>query len=434
MANEDRSTRYQRLRRRAATATALVDGALLAGALASGLSRALADALAASDTPALIATAAFVLTLVGARTVLILPIAFAADVALGRRYGRPRTSIVHWFAGYVWRAVLLAAALASAALVIQAAAWWSPTNWWAWAAVVLAAAVLGGAALVPVLASRSASAVVPLGRADLEARLTSLARRAGAPGVQVFQWRVGQPGSGTALLVGMGPSRRILVADTVLETHSDDEVEVIVAHELAHYRRADTWWSAAASAGAAALGLYAAARLLPVAGGAFSLAGPADTAALPLVALVWGAVAAAVAPLVNMVSRAQERRADRDALTWTGNAPALVRTLKRLSAAHLVEDRPPSWAEALFYRHPAVADRIAAAERWGAANSQFTIHNSQTAGPEPGARSPEPGHGNCGRFLPVGLTMLEAVSQFEQRAIAPRPAQPAAVPLGARQT
>ena len=53
MANEDRSTRYQRLRRRAATATALVDGALLAGALASGLSRALADALTASDTPAL---------------------------------------------------------------------------------------------------------------------------------------------------------------------------------------------------------------------------------------------------------------------------------------------------------------------------------------------------------------------------------------------
>jgi Zn-dependent protease with chaperone function len=95
-------------------------------------------------------------------------------------------------------------------------------------------------------------------------------------------------------------------------------------------------------------------------------------------ALVSGGVAAAVAPLVNLVSRAQERRADRDALAWTGNAPALVRTLKRLSAAHLAEDHPPGWAAAFFNRHPGVADRIAAAESWGAANSQFTSHNSQS--------------------------------------------------------
>jgi len=378
VANEDRSTRYQRLRRRAVAATALVDGALLVGVLTSGLSRALTDTLDDTGMPAPFATAAFVLALAAARTVLILPIAFVTDVVVGRRYGRMPPSALHWGTGFLGRAVVLAAALTGAALVIQLAAWWSASNWWAWAAVVLSAAVLCGAAVVPALAARSASGVVPLGRADLEARLTALARRAGAPGVPVLQWRVGRRGSGTALLVGMGRSRRILIADTVLDTHSDDEVEVIVAHELAHHRRADTWWSAAAAACAGTLGLYAAARVLPVAGGTFSLAGPSDPAALPLMALVSGGVAAAVAPLVNLVSRAQERRADRDALAWTGNAPALVRTLRRLSAAHLVEDRPPGWAEALFHRHPAVAERITAAETWGAANSQVTSHKSQS--------------------------------------------------------
>ena len=367
MANEDRSTRYQRLRRRAVAATALVDGVLLVGVLASGLARALTGTLGTTGTLALFATAAFVLALAAARTVLILPIAFVTDVVVGRRYGRKPPSPLHWITGFLGRAAVLAMTLTGAALVIQLAAWWSPSNWWAWAAAVLSAAALGGAAVVPALAARSASAIVPLGRADLESRLIALARRAGAPGVPVFQWRVGRRGSGTALLVGMGPSRRILVADTVLDTHSDDEVEVIVAHELAHHRRADTWWSAAAAAGAGALGLYAAARVLPVVGGAFSLAGPSDPAALPLIALVAGGVAAAVAPIVNLVSRAQERRADRDALAWTGNAPALVRTLRRLSAAHLVEDRPPGWAVAFFNRHPGVAERIAAAENWSEA-------------------------------------------------------------------
>ena len=375
MANEDRSTRYQRLRRRAVAATALVDGVLLVGVLTSGLSRTLTDTLDTTGMPAPFAVSSFVLALAAARTVLILPIAFVTDVVVGRRYGRVPPSLLHWSTGFLERAVVLGTALTGAALVIHLAAWWSPSDWWAWAAIVLSAAALGGVAVMPALAGWPASGIVPLGRADLEARLTALALRAGAPRVPVFQWTVGRRGSSTALLVGMGPSRRILVADTVLDTHSDDEVEVIVAHELAHHRRADTWWSTLAAAGAGALALYAAARVLPVVGGALSLAGPSDPAALPLIALVAGGVAAAVAPLFNLVSRAQERRADRDALAWTGNAPALVRTLKRLSAAHLVEDRPPSWAGALFHRHPAVADRIAAAENWSESVPQ-------TAGPE----------------------------------------------------
>ena len=149
-----------------------------------------------------------------------------------------------------------AAALAGAALVIQAAAWLSPSAWWAPASVVLAAAIVGAAALVPALAARSAAELAPIRRADLAERLTALAARAGAGGVPVLEWKVGPRSAGaTALLAGFGPSRRILVTDAVLDTHADDEVEVIVAHELAHHRRGDAWWTAAMAAGALALGL-----------------------------------------------------------------------------------------------------------------------------------------------------------------------------------
>ena len=277
-----------------------------------------------------------------------------------------RVALVHWFGAYLWRAVVLAAALAGAALVIQVAAWWSPAAWWALAAAVLAAAIAGrgGAGTRPGRAlGRGAGADWPrraCGAAD-RAGGTGRSRRRAGP--RSGSWARGLPAP-PRCWSAFGPSRRILVTDAVLDTHADDEVEVIVAHELAHHRRGDAWWTAAMAAGALALGLYAAARVLPLAAGAFALQGPGDAAALPLVALVCGGVAALLAPLVNLASRAQERRADRDALAWTGNAPALVRTLKRLSAAHLTEDRPPGWSVAFFHRHPAVAERIAAAEAW----------------------------------------------------------------------
>ena len=365
MANEDKSTRYQRQRRRATVATAALDAAFLAVVLATGLSRALADAATAAWSPAPAATVAFVLALLAARTVLILPVAYSSEVVHERRYGRARGTVVRWFGAYLWRAVVLAVPLVAAALVVQASAWWSPSAWWVLASMGLAAAVVCGAALVPAMVGRSAVDLAPVRRADLAARLTALAARAGAGGLPILEWKVGPRASGaTALLAGLGPSRRILVTDVVLDTHADDEVEVIVAHELAHHRRGDAWWTAAMAGGVLALGLYAAARALPLVAETFALRGPADPAALPLIALVCGAVAAMSTPIVNVLSRAQERRADRDALRWTGNAPALVRTLKRLTATHLAEDRPPGWAEVFFQRHPGVLERIAAAERW----------------------------------------------------------------------
>jgi STE24 endopeptidase len=365
VANEDRSTRYQRQRRRAALAGAAVDVVLLAGVLATGAARALADSAAGAAGDAA-GTAVFVAALVAIRAALTWPITFVSEVVHERRYGRTRGSLLQWWVGQLWRTVVLTGVLAVAALVVRAAAWWSPAAWWGWAAVAMSIAIVAAAAFVPSLASRSGTGLSPLRRGDLAARLAALAERAGAPGLPVYEWRAAHGMHGVpAMLAGLGPARRILVSDTLLETHSDDEVEVVVAHELAHHRRGDAWWSAALAAAATALGLYASARLLPAAAAPLGLSGPSDTAALPFIALVCGGVAAALAPLANLVSRYQERRADRDALKWTGNAPALVRTLKRLSAEHLAEDRPSFLAHAFFSRHPAVAERIAAAEEWG---------------------------------------------------------------------
>ena len=362
MANEDKSTRYQRGRRRVAVWTVLVDMAVLAAAAWVGWR--MQTEGAGVTGPAVPRTMLFVLGICVVRFLAILPLAYHAEVVLERRYQPTGASTTQWLMAFLGRLAQSAVLAVGAALVVQAAAWWAGPLWWAWATGVLAVAVVGAAYLVPAALARAATEVAPLGRPELEARLSALAVRVGVPAIQVLAWKAGRAGRTSAMLVGAGRSRRVLVAESVLDSHADDEIEVIVAHELAHSVRGDMWRSSALAVAAGAACFFVSARAVEVLDGALGIGAPGGLASLPLVGLACRGMWGALSPLANAMSRAQERRADRDALAWTQNAPALVRTLRRLGAAHLAEDRPSRLSGVLFGRHPPLAERIAAAEGW----------------------------------------------------------------------
>jgi STE24 endopeptidase len=62
------------------------------------------------------------------------------------------------------------------------------------------------------------------------------------------------------------------------------------------------------------------------------------------------------------MSRAFERSADRFALALTRNPAAFISAMRRLGAQNLAEDDPSPLVQALFYSHPPIRDRIAAAQ------------------------------------------------------------------------
>ena len=78
--------------------------------------------------------------------------------------------------------------------------------------------------------------------------------------------------------------------------------------------------------------------------------------------LAAGAVSLVMLPLAHMLSRAHERRADRFALTLTNNTPAFISAMRRLAAQNLAEDEPSRLVQFLFYSHPPIRERIAAAQ------------------------------------------------------------------------
>jgi len=361
--NEDKSTRYHRLRRRAAALSLGLDALLLGGVIVSGASVALRGAAAgvAGPRPALV-VGVYVLLLAALHEAVSLPVAFYRGFLLERRYGLSRESPAGWARDHVKAGVVgLAFGLAGASVaygLLRAVPDW----WWIAAASIFALATVTLAELAPVLLLPLFYRISPLARGALRERLVGLARRAGSQVLDVYQWHLGdRTRRANAALVGLGRTRRILLSDTLLAEYSDDEIEAILAHELGHHLHHDLWKSVAYETLLVFAGFFCADRALGAFGPAAGLEGPADVAGLPLLLLASGVVSFVLLPAANALSRHHERRADRVALELTGRPSAFVSAMRRLAAQNLAEEDPPWLVRVLFHSHPPIRDRIAAA-------------------------------------------------------------------------
>jgi STE24 endopeptidase len=310
--------------------------------------------------------AAFAAVLLLAHELLSFPLAYYRGVTLERRYGLSSESRAHWWLTHVKALALGGVLTVVAAVVLAALLAWSPARWWVFASVLFAALLVAMAWAAPVWLFPIFYDFRPLDRPALTSRLVELARRVGAPASGVFEWRLGdRTRKANAALVGIGDTRRILLSDTLLETHSEDEIEVILAHELAHQVHRDMWTTLALQAAIVAVALYVAARALGVLHGSLGISElPTEVEQLPVLALATGAVTFLLSPVAHALSRAHERRADRFAIERTGNAAAFMSAIKRLSSQNLAEDTPPAWVEALLHSHPSTSRRLEYARRF----------------------------------------------------------------------
>jgi len=362
--NEDKAVRYQRLKRRAEIVSLLWNAGLLAAVLGTGLTiamRAASESVAPSFRA--VSSVAYVVLLSLLTEAGSLPLAFYSGYLLEKRYGLSNESLAAWLRDQA-KALGVGLALGSGAVLILypvIAAW--PEHWWIPAGLIFSIVIVGLANLAPVLLLPLFYRVTPLEREALRARLLALAERAGARVLGAYEWGMGEKTKkANAALAGLGRTRRILVSDTMLADYSDEEIEVVLAHELAHHVHGDIWKGIAFESGLVLAGFYAASRVLSSLAPRFGLRGPADIAGLPLLLLAAGAVSVLMVPAAYAMTRAFERSADRFALRLTGNPRAFVSAMRRLSAQNLADENPSKIVEWLFHSHPPIRERIAAAE------------------------------------------------------------------------
>lgn len=336
-----------------------------------------AAAVAGLEAPWWVQVVAVVTLLILVARAATLPFA----VAVRRRTIQVGLATGSW--GLWWRDVAVATALSwaltCAALVgwVGAARAW-PQLWWALVAAVAALLVVLLSFVVPVLVEPLFARFAPLPDSPLRTRLLDLAERDGVTVRDVLVADASRRTSAlNAYVSGLGPTRRIVVHDTLVDRGRDDEAYAVVAHELGHVVAHDVRTGTVLGAMGAVAATTGAAVLLawqPLLDAA-SVTGPGDPAAAALL-LALGAWAGLLsAPAQNAVSRRIERRADQHCLDLARDAATVAQMHRSLAVTNLAPLRPPRLLHLWFGTHPTSPERIAAARAWAAA------HGADVPGP-----------------------------------------------------
>jgi STE24 endopeptidase len=241
-----------------------------------------------------------------------------------------------------------------------------PEHWWliAWAVFIGFTILL--AQLAPVVLFPIFYHFEPLKNEALRERLVRLGERAGTRVRGVYEWKISEKSKkANAALTGLGKTRRIIIADTLLNNYTDDEIEAVLAHELGHHVHKHIPKGILLQVGITFFGFWAANHILRYAVDQRQMfQSLSDFANLPLLALVASVLGLLLAPVLNAYSRYNERQADEYAWKSIPAVEPFVSSMHKLASQNLAEENPARWIEVLFHSHPSIGKRTAAAAAW----------------------------------------------------------------------
>ena len=246
-----------------------------------------------------------------------------------------------------------------------------PQHWWTVAWLGFLAIVVLLAQLAPVLLFPIFYKFEPLQDDELKLRLTRLGERAGTRVRGVYKWHLSEKSKkANAALTGLGNTRRVILADTLLDNYSSDEIEAVLAHELGHHVHNHILKGIAIQAAVTFAGFWAANWALHYAVDRWHLFETlSDFANLPLIILIFAALSFLLMPAMNAFSRYNERQADRYAFHSISSVGPFISSMNKLAEQNLAERTPSKWVEWWFHSHPSIARRVAAAEGWARTNA-----------------------------------------------------------------
>jgi len=245
-----------------------------------------------------------------------------------------------------------------------------PQHWWllAWALFMGLFVLL--AQLAPVVLFPIFYKFEPLENEDLRRRLVMLSEHSGTRVRGVYRWKLSEKSKkANAALTGLGNTRRIILADTLLDNYTPEEIEAVLAHELGHHVHKHILKSILVQAAITLFGFWAANFTLHYAVDHHMFEELSDFANLPLLALVSVVLSFLLMPALNAYSRFNERQADRYAFETTASVEPFISSMNKLAEQNLAERTPSKWVEWFFHSHPSISRRLAAAEQWGRSNA-----------------------------------------------------------------
>jgi Zn-dependent protease with chaperone function len=201
---------------------------------------------------------------------------------------------------------------------------------------------------------------------QLQADFERLARKEGVAGIPLRVQDVhGDTSAANAFTVGLGPTRKVFVWDTLLDGRfSRGEIDFVFAHELGHQARLHLvkgigWYALFVIPGA-----YLIARITRRRGGM------GVPEAVPLALLVLVVLNTLARPLEAEITRHLESEADWAALQATRDPRSGQALFQEFAKTSLADPDPPTWAYLWFEDHPTLMQRIGMVRAWQARESK----------------------------------------------------------------
>src|SRR5919108_1567965 len=243
-----------------------------------------------------------------------------------------------------------------------------PRRWWIPGSAIVVAFGVITLWLWPVLVDPLFNDFQPLRKGRLRSEVLALARRADVKVGQVYRVDASRRTTAVnAYVNGIGPTKRVVLYDNLIDDFPSDQVRQVVAHELGHQKHRDIYRGLLWLALVAPAGVYLAQRLAETFGRREGLGDPArkpGPAALPAIALAVSLVSLALGSASNVVSRQVEARADSFSLELTHNPAALIALQRELAERNISDPDPPALLQALFGTHPTTIERIGIGDAW----------------------------------------------------------------------
>lgn len=222
--------------------------------------------------------------------------------------------------------------------------------WWLAAALIAAAISVFFSYVSTVLLMPLFNRFTPLEDRSLADRLKRLARKARTRILEAYVMDMGRrTTAANAMLTGAFNTRHIILADTLLENFTAEEIETIMAHELGHHYYHHIPKALLLGGIGTLLSLYTASLLVTF---------EKPIAAIPRIFLLLSLLAIPGQIIANTISRYFEVQCDRFAVRLSGNPAAFSSALSKLGHQNQSDFNPPALVKYLFFSHPPISERL----------------------------------------------------------------------------
>lgn len=233
--------------------------------------------------------------------------------------------------------------------------------WWFWAWIILGLVELLIIFLYPVLIAPWFNKFNPISDEDLKKSIRCLLEKTGLRDKGIFRMDASKRSRHTnAYFTGLGKSKRIILFDTLLNAHPQEEILAILAHEIGHWKKGHLLKQLIITELISLISLYLAAKLIawPQLYQTFGFAEVLPYVGLLLVSALASPLAYFLQPLAAAISRKYEREADEFSWKLLGCKESIINALKRLGVDNLNNLNPHPLFAWFYYSHPPLLERI----------------------------------------------------------------------------